>query len=95
MLSRYPATEYIKLGEDVIAWNVPEELFWSKCREKFLADSKEAAQKTGIPELGSLTPPQPSKSVCEKPFYSGLMRCTIRLIIAMRIIHSLLRGRVS
>ncbi len=47
VLSRYSATEHIKLGEDVIAWNVPEELFWSKCREKFLADCNEAAQKTG------------------------------------------------
>ena len=36
-----------------------------------------------------------AKSVCEKPFYPGLMRCTMRLIIAMRIIHSLLRGSVS
>ncbi len=63
VLSRYPETDYIKLGEDVIAWNVPEELFWRKFREKFLANTKEAAQKTGIPELHSLTPPQPSKKL--------------------------------
>ena len=58
-----------------------------------LGSVSQACRVMGYSRLKKMTPV--SKKVCEKPSYPGLSRCSMRLIMAMWIIASLLSGRSS